>query len=176
MIRRPPRSTLFPYTTLFRSCGDDDQIDGPGEQLIDAAHEFDSCVARVRRASPMTLDDGGEAETFDHANHGRMECLARKAETHESDVEHDRDSTSCPERGHLALCVSAQRSDIRFHPYILQRPSRAKLFNPPRGAHATYADPARWNGHDPRGDRPASPQRVPGPDHRRDRGQPARAR
>src|SRR3712207_8227131 len=23
MIRRPPRSTLFPYTTLFRSIGDD---------------------------------------------------------------------------------------------------------------------------------------------------------
>src|SRR3712207_8120909 len=23
MIRRPPRSTLFPYTTLFRSCHDD---------------------------------------------------------------------------------------------------------------------------------------------------------
>src|SRR2546430_3346829 len=23
MIRRPPRSTLFPYTTLFRSCGYD---------------------------------------------------------------------------------------------------------------------------------------------------------
>src|SRR5437016_9330408 len=22
MIRRPPRSTLFPYTTLFRSCGE----------------------------------------------------------------------------------------------------------------------------------------------------------
>src|SRR2546428_3395196 len=25
MIRRPPRSTLFPYTTLFRSEGDDDR-------------------------------------------------------------------------------------------------------------------------------------------------------
>src|SRR5260370_30918398 len=25
MIRRPPRSTLFPYTTLFRSYVDDDQ-------------------------------------------------------------------------------------------------------------------------------------------------------
>src|SRR5256885_13224113 len=25
MIRRPPRSTLFPYTTLFRSAGDDAQ-------------------------------------------------------------------------------------------------------------------------------------------------------
>src|SRR3712207_9484515 len=26
MIRRPPRSTLFPYTTLFRSLGYDDTI------------------------------------------------------------------------------------------------------------------------------------------------------
>src|SRR2546426_6771043 len=26
MIRRPPRSTLFPYTTLFRS-----RLDGPGQ-------------------------------------------------------------------------------------------------------------------------------------------------
>src|SRR5688572_31152799 len=30
MIRRPPRSTLFPYTTLFRSVVD--QPDGVGEQ------------------------------------------------------------------------------------------------------------------------------------------------
>src|SRR5438309_6249130 len=28
MIRRPPRSTLFPYTTLFRSGGTKDQADG----------------------------------------------------------------------------------------------------------------------------------------------------
>src|SRR2546426_2780319 len=27
MIRRPPRSTLFPYTTLFRSFGDDDALE-----------------------------------------------------------------------------------------------------------------------------------------------------
>src|SRR3712207_8450375 len=26
MIRRPPRSTLFPYTTLFRSAGDDGMV------------------------------------------------------------------------------------------------------------------------------------------------------
>src|SRR3712207_8179323 len=33
MIRRPPRSTLFPYTTLFRSHDvvDDDQAAWPGE-------------------------------------------------------------------------------------------------------------------------------------------------
>src|SRR3712207_8099884 len=33
MIRRPPRSTLFPYTTLFRSRREQDRVyreDGPG--------------------------------------------------------------------------------------------------------------------------------------------------
>src|SRR2546425_6897229 len=37
MIRRPPRSTLFPYTTLFRSVtGDDDRGSRPeGAQSVD---------------------------------------------------------------------------------------------------------------------------------------------
>src|SRR2546429_6491859 len=38
MIRRPPRSTLFPYTTLFRSCGAGDlRHDGPlrAEQRVE---------------------------------------------------------------------------------------------------------------------------------------------
>src|SRR2546425_9400737 len=30
MIRRPPRSTLFPYTTLFRSVSDPEPDDGRG--------------------------------------------------------------------------------------------------------------------------------------------------
>src|SRR2546426_2355052 len=30
MIRRPPRSTLFPYTTLFRSCAADPRRTEPG--------------------------------------------------------------------------------------------------------------------------------------------------
>src|SRR2546427_7333760 len=30
MIRRPPRSTLFPYTTLFRS------LEGPGDDVVAA--------------------------------------------------------------------------------------------------------------------------------------------
>src|SRR3712207_7243323 len=32
MIRRPPRSTLFPYTTLFRSIRQDDQREGKRDQ------------------------------------------------------------------------------------------------------------------------------------------------
>src|SRR3989441_12441499 len=44
MIRRPPRSTLFPYTTLFRSVGRDDSLSrlsggiggrGPGETKLE---------------------------------------------------------------------------------------------------------------------------------------------
>src|SRR5256885_13251857 len=34
MIRRPPRSTLFPYTTLFRSIADRDRI----EEAVAGAH------------------------------------------------------------------------------------------------------------------------------------------
>src|SRR3712207_8063146 len=32
MIRRPPRSTLFPYTTLFRSARRDDDVDRLGRE------------------------------------------------------------------------------------------------------------------------------------------------
>src|SRR5260370_32258494 len=38
MIRRPPRSTLFPYTTLFRSLG---VIEAPLAPLGDVDHELD---------------------------------------------------------------------------------------------------------------------------------------
>src|SRR2546430_17377958 len=34
MIRRPPRSTLFPYTTLFRSAEVDTPEPPPGEVLV----------------------------------------------------------------------------------------------------------------------------------------------
>src|SRR2546423_7083353 len=41
MIRRPPRSTLFPYTTLFRSDGlprRDAAVPGPGDRLVPGGH------------------------------------------------------------------------------------------------------------------------------------------
>ena len=70
-------------------CGDDDQVNAAGEQLVDAADEFDVWIARVWCAS--ALDDGGQTETRDRANDRRVEYSAREAETDESDVEHDRD-------------------------------------------------------------------------------------
>src|SRR5258707_7723968 len=49
MIRRPPRSTLFPYTTLFRSQGHmaqiNDVIDADTAQLL--AEELGHSVKRV---------------------------------------------------------------------------------------------------------------------------------
>src|SRR5690554_7263860 len=42
MIRQPPRSTLFPYTTLFRSLG---HVSAKGQQLED--HYFGSIPSRV---------------------------------------------------------------------------------------------------------------------------------
>src|SRR5688572_32151722 len=37
MIRRPPRSTLFPYTTLFRSWSENLAIEPAMEQRVDAS-------------------------------------------------------------------------------------------------------------------------------------------
>src|SRR2546426_11236994 len=41
MIRRPPRSTLFPYTTLFRSAGLLEKPYEPGELLLMVQMAFD---------------------------------------------------------------------------------------------------------------------------------------
>src|SRR3712207_8096823 len=54
MIRRPPRSTLFPYTTLFRSEADggDPQADGAGRLSIFISHR---CVVEPDRSLAQRL-------------------------------------------------------------------------------------------------------------------------
>src|SRR5256884_8134080 len=53
MIRRPPRSTLFPYTTLFRSQGGRPHADGEGA----AARRPLGRVLLVRRDRRLDLHD-----------------------------------------------------------------------------------------------------------------------
>src|SRR3989449_3809003 len=49
MIRRPPRSTLFPYTTLFRSSDKTLQV-GYANHFYRSAHKFEQiCRHRLRR-------------------------------------------------------------------------------------------------------------------------------
>src|SRR3712207_8731504 len=51
MIRRPPRSTLFPYTTLFRSgrLADHPQLDRPGAAELGALGRGGLGLAHLRR-------------------------------------------------------------------------------------------------------------------------------
>src|SRR3712207_7184048 len=64
MIRRPPRSTLFPYTTLFRSGAD------PGEEGEEPA--LRPLDAHVEEAHDDDSHDGGQqAEAEAHGTHVR---------------------------------------------------------------------------------------------------------
>src|SRR5438067_3096346 len=52
MIRRPPRSTLFPYTTLFRSVGNDDQhFHATADERFDVLHLTGVFAVRQDRKS-----------------------------------------------------------------------------------------------------------------------------
>src|SRR2546430_8670456 len=66
MIRRPPRSTLFPYTTLFRS------IAGPGERR-------GGLQTRRLRQQPLPVEPGG---------HGDVRPAALKRTAHLRSEEH----------------------------------------------------------------------------------------
>src|SRR2546430_6983218 len=74
MIRRPPRSTLFPYTTLFRSLGVDvDVASRPGDDAVDG------CEPQPR-ALPRSL--GGEEGVEEPVLH-----LVRRSEEHTSELQ-----------------------------------------------------------------------------------------
>src|SRR5258708_30324160 len=54
MIRRPPRSTLFPYTTLFRSRH-------PARHLLDKRHRPTARIPVLRKAPPTCRFAGAAA-------------------------------------------------------------------------------------------------------------------
>src|SRR3712207_8453520 len=60
MIRRPPRSTLFPYTTLFRSIRVDDQAQfHPRRYLLGLANNLTSRGGLIfERTRVVDLDEG----------------------------------------------------------------------------------------------------------------------
>src|SRR3989449_6418472 len=59
MIRRPPRSTLFPYTTLFRSRGAErGGVERGRRQAAEVAH----ATAQERRLRPVGSVSPGPAE------------------------------------------------------------------------------------------------------------------
>src|SRR2546422_1954673 len=79
MIRRPPRSTLFPYTTLFRSIGDPsgDRVtlttDGRTLELQGAADARPRGVRFDRPSSPL----GGRSEEHTSELQSRLHLVCR---------------------------------------------------------------------------------------------------
>src|SRR5918999_2417223 len=111
MIRRPPRSTLFPYTTLFRS--DVEEVDDDLRDVRDRRHAVRVQSLRQNLAArgveqpllgervPETLDDSaldlaGGAERVDHP----------------ADIVDGRDSL----HPHLALSAFAGGVDVHLDP------------------------------------------------------------
>src|SRR2546429_6327962 len=80
MIRRPPRSTLFPYTTLFRSLlirdADDPAPGGAGHRDLAARVEDLHCPLRLLRQG------GDRKSTRLNSSHGYISyavfCLKKK--------------------------------------------------------------------------------------------------
>src|SRR2546430_6002623 len=57
MIRRPPRSTLFPYTTLFRSARDEPEALARGARGVSRAlRRRRSCKRRRQRSEEHTSE------------------------------------------------------------------------------------------------------------------------
>src|SRR2546428_5791446 len=94
MIRRPPRSTLFPYTTLFRSLQPGRAAlalrDGAGHsQAARGARDADrtrarGVEARGRRAHHLALAFGDRKSTRLNSSHDQISyavfCLKKKKE------------------------------------------------------------------------------------------------
>src|SRR3712207_6988512 len=63
MIRRPPRSTLFPYTTLFRSHLDSTETGG-SSPLVHVAHAAQAIAAGTCDVALVTLAGRPRSEPF----------------------------------------------------------------------------------------------------------------
>src|SRR5687767_15771667 len=75
MLRRPPRSTLFPYTTLFRSHeGERGRVRGRGEPLAD-------------RRRGARGGDVGTARRRAHAEARRQDHEGERSEEHTSELQ-----------------------------------------------------------------------------------------
>src|SRR2546426_11491829 len=63
MIRRPPRSTLFPYTTLFRSCEVRGAAGRGGDDRADAISGREIASARSSPPRPRSEEHTSELQS-----------------------------------------------------------------------------------------------------------------
>src|SRR3712207_9544463 len=88
MIRRPPRSTLFPYTTLFRSLGER-EVDVLDARRADEAAREVAEAARQRRREGRAVDEQGRvAGVVEVEGHAADEVRALRGRAAERSEEH----------------------------------------------------------------------------------------
>src|SRR2546429_502446 len=103
MIRRPPRSTLFPYTTLFRSIVDDPFVDRP--RFFDvAARTLDNAARGVPHDA--VGGDPDRKSTRLNSSHGYISyavfCLKKKKNKPRT-IEQLRSALGSPSTAHRSL-------------------------------------------------------------------------
>src|SRR3712207_8754536 len=82
MIRRPPRSTLFPYTTLFRSEDVDISVRGPEHIALTGPNGAGKSTLLRIIAGDLHPDHG----TVQRAD-GRTAYLSQRSEEHTSELQ-----------------------------------------------------------------------------------------
>src|SRR2546427_3518599 len=82
MIRRPPRSTLFPYTTLFRSLAGDQKVAGRRVRGGDGAHHRRRHHGKLASRSTARSGRGDRKSTRLNSSHSQISyavfCLKKK--------------------------------------------------------------------------------------------------
>src|SRR5256885_13666511 len=127
MIRRPPRSTLFPYTTLFRSGkAAAEVVINPGPSPAAAAG-----VVREQAVSNPRRDSGAEARAVEHPvmAHTGLQPM-RLALGRDVDAQRMR-GLGLPDAGNVVVLAldrhqadAADRSGIDRHPAMGHAPLR----------------------------------------------------
>src|SRR2546422_6220269 len=87
MIRRPPRSTLFPYTTLFRSAGDG-ELAGPGRP-VQPGEVGGQLFAQLRDAEVVRVEQRSEEHTSELQSRLHLVCrllLEKKKKQYEESL------------------------------------------------------------------------------------------
>src|SRR2546421_8506437 len=89
MIRRPPRSTLFPYTTLFRSPALplSDHVPGALEQVLHPVSREEPQVRLVEQA-PLDRKSTRLNSSHDQISYAVF-CLKKKKKQHKAPPQHE---------------------------------------------------------------------------------------
>src|SRR2546422_2567151 len=99
MIRRPPRSTLFPYTTLFRSVQQLDRPRGhPGRFEAASRADVEPGLGQLRLVSPARPCRRDRKSTRLNSSHGYISyavfCLKKKKNGYAAQMDPTEDMTT----------------------------------------------------------------------------------